>query len=942
MDFSFTAQTSQTNGPTNLGFAISQQATTRVAIFCAGAGSTGIRFSKITNGTWGTITSITATFDFAPSTNASDPQYMGCTMTPDATRLIVPVGAFGGNCELYWANATGLLGSSTSLSFKRITSTTRNYMMTSVTPDGSRLLVSVYNANNGLIYYSDWNGTDNYGALVSILDTTARNYFGVYISSDKQKILYAAGTSVYWSVWNGTNYPVGTEISISGIEQVRSVAIFGYGTIDEFLISTPWGNVGAQYATWNGTGYNALSTISYSAIPQSIVGYGLAVDSTTIYLAGYNASTINVVNVTSSPIPLLQFKFDTSTNNTGTYTNSTGTATKCAISTTHTVNTSGSLYFDGSSNQNFKINNPPTLSNTTGLTFSVWVKHEYFPPPGDSAPTNYSQRIFDLGRTDIAENRTIISIMYYNNKYGATYNVLYINDESNFPYYILDTGNDYRITINDNIWHHYCLTISPQSGLNGIFKLYVDNLLVLTTPPKTYPAIANITSWLLGQSNYTTDAAASAQQRMYMNNFEYYAGELTASQVSAIYTPIANSKLSVIKRFNYWGLILYYPFENDILNYATGTGVSDASTNFGSLSTTVSIFPGKKSYLVGSDNEESTTYYFQGKAITLYNSGFTVACWMRLTTIKNSSKSIRIFDIGISDTVFDIVLNWYTDGLRYYLRGSPADSGGATTRTIRPDTQSWHHYCMVYDKTYLIVYFDGICVLKVPFTTWNKYNILHNSVSLGRCNDNNGYTTNAYYNSFMVFNRPIQECELGLIMGSSNQIVNGGFNSFMLSNNTDANVNGYWGLKDNLYLSQINSISNWNFITNDTTKLIASGSRFTTNSPSPQHYFICSQSGASRTSYLYQHVYLEPGVYLFKYIAHGRQNEGITTYFDPPYHKLTSSIIYQSSTRVSSEYYLVSQSEQTLTSTAITKYVSSPFTVTSSGKFTVLFKIYIF
>lgn len=312
-DISFTAQTSQTNGPNNLGFAISQQATTRVAIFCAGAGSTGIRFSKITSGTWGTITSITATFDFAPSTNAANPEYAGCAMMPDATRLIVPVGAFGGNCELYWANATGLLGSSTSLSFKRITSTTRNYMMTSVTADGSRLLISVYNATTGQIYYSDWNGTDNYGALVPILDTTPRNYFGVYISSDKQKILYAGGTSVYWSVWNGTNYPVGTSITISGITDVRSVAIFGYGTKSEFLISTPYSPVGAQYATWNGTGYNALSTISYSAIPQNIVGYGLAVDSTTIYLAGYSAATINIVNVTSS---------NAVTSNFGTYTNS--------------------------------------------------------------------------------------------------------------------------------------------------------------------------------------------------------------------------------------------------------------------------------------------------------------------------------------------------------------------------------------------------------------------------------------------------------------------------------------------------------------------------------------------------------------------------------------------------------------------------------------------
>jgi hypothetical protein len=300
-NITFTPQTSQTIAPSNLGFAISADGTNRIAIFCAGAGVNGIRFLKITNGTWGAITVITSSFDFAPTNT----EYLGCCMTPDATRLIVPVGTFiGGSNYLYWADATGLLGSATILSFKRISSTALNYMMTSVTPDGSRLLISVY---GGRIYYADWNsGTNNYGSLTPILDTNNRNYFGVFISSDKQKILYAAGTNVYWSVWNGTNYPAGTSIAVSCID-VRSVGIFGYGTANEFIISTPWGNTGAQYATWNGTGYNALSTISYSVFPKSIIGYGLVIDSTSIYLAGYIADSVRIANVSSSNVSFTSY-----------------------------------------------------------------------------------------------------------------------------------------------------------------------------------------------------------------------------------------------------------------------------------------------------------------------------------------------------------------------------------------------------------------------------------------------------------------------------------------------------------------------------------------------------------------------------------------------------------------------------------------------------------
>jgi hypothetical protein len=274
----------------NLGLALTAPGSPRLAVFTNFA---SVNYVRIINGSWGTYSTATTTFNVTPNgTNR-----IACAMTPDATRLIISAGTYANaNNWIYWADASGLLaGTSTSLSFTRIADTNqRMYMMAAVTADGNRFVVSDF--NNSYVYFSTWNGT-NYGALTAILDTTTRAYISIGLSPDGNKLLYGAVKTIYWSVWNGTNYTAGTAIpgNVNG-NAIRSAAFIGNNT--EFVINTPESGQ-PQYTLWNGTGYNNWTNVPSAALPTNVNGWGLATDgSGEIFLAPY--ANTNVFKTTVS------------------------------------------------------------------------------------------------------------------------------------------------------------------------------------------------------------------------------------------------------------------------------------------------------------------------------------------------------------------------------------------------------------------------------------------------------------------------------------------------------------------------------------------------------------------------------------------------------------------------------------------------------------------
>jgi hypothetical protein len=282
----------------NYGLALSTINSTRIAFLTSG---TGLYYSRIINGVWGTLSTPTVSFNNAPSNT----QYISCALTSNASRLIVSVGTFNtSNNYLYWSDASGVLaGTSTTLSFTQTLETTqRLYMSSSVTSDGSRLVVST---KSGYVYFAVWNGT-NYNALTQILDSNLGNYYGVALSTNGSRLAYMRNKDVFWSVWNGTNYPSGTLITgtTNGVVG-RSLSFMGSNT--DLLIST-YNSGQPQYTVWNGNNYGAWTNIPSSAL-QSSDGWGLVVDNSgSIFLAENGTPNIyfSSVNLTQ-PVHAVTF-----------------------------------------------------------------------------------------------------------------------------------------------------------------------------------------------------------------------------------------------------------------------------------------------------------------------------------------------------------------------------------------------------------------------------------------------------------------------------------------------------------------------------------------------------------------------------------------------------------------------------------------------------------
>ena len=287
----------------NYGFSITSPGNVRVAVF---TGAQGLYYSLIQNNVWRTPTSINRTFNISPNNT----QFICCSITATGGRLIVSAGTYDtANAWIYWADASGLLNTTSStLSFTRISDINqRTYNMSSISDDGSRLVIS---SKNGYVYFTNWNGS-NYNALTPILDTTISTYIGVAISSDGTRLAYTRSNITYWSVWNGTNFSIGTAIS-GNTNGTNNRGISFYRGNTTFLLSASQ-NGQPQYTLWNGTGYDAWKNMPVTALPNDKDGWGLLVDSSgNVYLSPFGENKVYISQVALT-LPIFSLSFGNST-----------------------------------------------------------------------------------------------------------------------------------------------------------------------------------------------------------------------------------------------------------------------------------------------------------------------------------------------------------------------------------------------------------------------------------------------------------------------------------------------------------------------------------------------------------------------------------------------------------------------------------------------------
>ena len=639
--------------------------------------------------------------------------------------------------------------------------------------------------------------------------------------------------------------------------------------------------------------------------------------------------------------PILYYPFDVDILNyaSGNGVSDTITPSGCSIVSTHTINSSGSLFFNGVVNQKFSINSTLTLENT-GLTISCWVKFAKIPTFG-SFP-NFRIFQFDTTARNSGSGDNNIVLYYYNTAGDANRLDVKIRDISK------DVKlHDDNITMTDNNWHHYCLTISPNTGASSNVNLYLDNVNVLNTTitSANYPSLT-FTNCLIGQSSYSEDYTADNQAEFYVNNFMMYNRVITAVERFDMYAPIASAKMPYTVGLNTLGLLKYYPLDNmdGLNNYATGTSNADILT-----ATNTDFVSGDAPYNKGGSYLTGVTGYLSAQSgLVFRKSGITISVWMRHKT-RTDNANVDDFDNAI---VFDfsgsgltssgstnyskINLFWKKESatpLRQTLELllSEPDNANYTYiyRDIIPDF-NWHHYCVTINTTtnQVSLYLDGLLQGYNGSSVFVPYNESINSVVLGKSSGSSPVYSNAYYSSFMIFNRCINFSEIGTLMSLKNTVLNGEFNSFATTspgskNYTVASITNYPTTTTNFVVANgadtvitsssftttsglKNRISGWKltgltlstayyFIINGNSEYIngstANGVLNTTLKTNPQQYTFVVRSApddgqiSSFICYLTQNIYFTQGTYILKYKAAGRSDGKYDTA-----HTLTSSI----------------------------------------------------
>ena len=697
-----------------------------------------------------------------------------------------------------------------------------------------------------------------------------------------------------------------------------------YSTSHTFSISTNiFGNsqsTSIRSATSASVGFSTYyDTITISSMTQYSINFNFQFNNTGVTNLYLNTSSIFLTDVGLSRSLSLYFPFDQNLSNYATGTAVTnGYTYGVNISTNHTVLSSGSLYFPATTvNQRFELTTIPTLSNTTGLTFSLWSK--FMSIPTQTSLPNY--RLFQINSE--TQNNNIV-LYYYNYNTDAPY----LSPEiSNINY--IAKYNDYNITMNDQIWHHYCLTISPKNvPYSGVYtvQLYLDGSRVfkkvISAP---YPDMSS-NRFIIGQSSFSSDYDASLNQPVfYINDFMLYNRELPLDEISILYKKVANTKLIEISKFNYLGLMSYYPLDVDMLNYATGSGIDDATET---LNANSGIKTEKTRLTSGSLYLSERTDIFKIKNTKFFKSGITISLWMNFEGVVDSTEITRIFNFetGLSPQNY-IIFGLQLSTLLYqvFTRINDITDNQLSSKKI---DYSWHHYCVTFDISGNIrVFLDGLKIIDSSLNV--PYNILFNSCTIGGTGSSSTANAVARINSVMVFNRVLVPSEIGLIMSLKNSILNGNFNNFRLStgSNSLSNNTASWNATTSLHLLPYN-LTGWSISGNITALYVLNGpyiggAGLTINS---QQYALVFHSTSDTTSIvLKQNVYLTPGRYVFKYKAFGQTSQ----YFSE--NTLTSKILNPYENEIITN-------TPTLSTTNFYNN-SQVFTITYSGCYTILFQV---
>jgi Concanavalin A-like lectin/glucanases superfamily len=328
---------------------------------------------------------------------------------------------------------------------------------------------------------------------------------------------------------------------------------------------------------------------------------------------------------------------------------------------------------------------------------------------------------------------------------------------------------DYSFNAMDLNPHFFTFVFGPP-GFTPQFYLDGSNVTNPGLPATFYQITQNVRGF-----NFDDWNGNSYGFYGWLGETRLYNYAMSASEVQTLYNSVAT-----IYNINNTGLLRYYPFDTNMLDYSTGVGVTDVSLNSGVFLTTAAT-----KLTTGAFNFQSVyAPTFALQPILFQPTGLTIAFWIKPNTTQETIYG-RIFAFrqgtawGAVTGSHDVVLNWANSSNPYnlltfsYSTGASNQNFNYVTTVTALDT-NWHHICITVTPTGLLsIYIDN--VLNATNTAVNgnfiDTSLPYNNFFLGKdSSTDTTYFTNAYMNSFAVFNRVLTTTEIGYLYGVPKQI----------------------------------------------------------------------------------------------------------------------------------------------------------------------------
>ena len=224
---------------------------------------------------------------------------------------------------------------------------------------------------------------------------------------------------------------------------------------------------------------------------------------------------------------------------------------------------------------------------------------------------------------------------------------------------------------------------------------------------------------------------------------------------SSIYIILINGVRLYVNNSN---LINYYPFDKDTLDYASGTGTSNATITSVSLSSSATVISSGSLLLPGTSSQ-----IVQLPNIQFGSSGLTIALWMKCVSIPTNW--MRIFDFAQGASNNEIYLGFPSGGSMQmgFYNPSIGTQGNYNLNYSISDT-NWHHYVFIISSIGTIsLYVDGISITNSISTKQYPSKSVLTANYLGKSFYSNDGYLNAYMNQFLIFNRVITSTEIAYL-----------------------------------------------------------------------------------------------------------------------------------------------------------------------------------